>query len=44
MNFDKQIEDYEFIGDLIDHDIDLLTILYGDKNYEAMDNYYTTLE
>ena len=43
-NFDKQIEDYEFIGDLIDHDIDLLTILYGDKNYDAMEKYYTTLE
>ena len=43
-NFDKQIEDYEFIGDLIDHDIDLLTILYGDKNYDAMEKYYTALE
>ena len=43
-NFDKQIEDYQFVGDLIDHDIDLLTILYGDKNYDAMDKYYTTLE
>ena len=43
-NFDKQIEDYEFVGDLIDHDIDLLTLLYGDKNYDAMEKYYDTLQ
>ncbi len=41
--FDKQIEDYEYIGDLIQHDIDLLELLYGDKNYNAMDKYFTTL-
>jgi len=41
--FDKQIEDYELIGDLIEHDIDLLSLLYGDRNYDAMDRYYTTL-
>ena len=42
--FDKQIEDYELIGDLIEHDIDLLSLLYGDRNYDAMDRYYTTLQ
>ena len=41
--FDKQIEDYEYIGDLIQHDIDLLELLYGDRNYDAMDKYFTTL-
>ena len=41
--FDKQIEDYELIGDLIEHDIDLLSLLYGDRNYDAMDRYYSTL-
>ena len=41
--FDKQIEDYELIGDLIEHDINLLSLLYGDRNYDAMDRYYTTL-
>jgi hypothetical protein len=41
--FDKQIEDYEYIGDLIEHDIDLLQLLYGDKNYDAMQKYYDTL-
>ena len=29
---------------MIDHDIDSLTILYGDKNYDAMEKYYTALE
>ena len=41
--FDEQIEDYEYIGDLIEHDIDLLQLLYGDKNYDAMQKYYDTL-
>ena len=42
--FDKQIEDYEYIGELIEHDINLLSLLYGDKNYDAMNRYYETLE
>ena len=41
---DKQIEDYEYVGELIEHDIDLLSLLYGDKNYDAMNKYYETLE
>lgn len=41
--FDKQIEDYEFIGELLQHDMDLLELLYGDKNYAAMDRYYAQL-
>ena len=43
-NFDKQIDDYEYVADLIEHDIDLLELLYGEKNYNAMNEYYTTLE
>ena len=43
-NFDKQIDDYEYVADLIEHDIDLLELLYGEKNYNAMNQYYTTLE
>ena len=42
--FDKQIEDYALIGELIEHDVDLLSLLYGDRNYDAMDKYYTTLQ
>jgi len=41
--FDKQIDDYNFVNDLISHDMDLLTLLYGDKNYNAMNGYYTQL-
>lgn len=42
--FDKQIDDYNFVNDLISHDMDLLTLLYGDKNYNAMNGYYTQLQ
>ena len=42
--FDKQQDDYDFINDLIQHDMDLLSMLYGDKNYDAMENYYKELE
>lgn len=37
---DKQIEDYEFLNGLIEHDMDLLQLLYGDKQFEAMNSYY----
>ena len=36
----KQIDDYEFVNDLIEHDIDLLQLLYGDKQYAAMNSFY----
>ena len=42
--FERQADDYEFIGQLIQHDMDLLTLLYGDKNYNAMNNYYNQLQ
>lgn len=42
--FDKQQDDYDFINDLLQHDMDLLSMLYGDKNYDAMENYYKELE
>lgn len=42
--FEKQQDDYDFINDLIQHDMDLLKLLYGDENYEAMENYYAELE
>ena len=41
--FDDQIDDYEYIEDLISHDIDLLGLLYGEKNFDAMEKYYSTL-
>ena len=42
--FDKQIEDYEYIHDLIESNMDLLEIMYGEKNYNAMQNYYDMLQ
>ena len=42
-HFSKQGQEYEYVNDLIQHDMDLLSLLYGDKNYAAMNNYYETL-
>ena len=41
--FSKQSQDYEYVEELLTHDLDLLTLLYGDKNYQAMDKYYAQL-
>lgn len=38
--FDKQIEQYEQIADLIDHDLKLLELLSGEKNYKSFSHYY----
>ena len=38
--FDKQIASYEQITNLIDHDLKLLELLGGEKNYKAFGNYY----
>ena len=37
---DKNKEAYEFLGDQIDHDINLIQKLYGDDAYDLMDTYY----
>jgi hypothetical protein len=42
--FDKQIEDYEYVNELLEHDMDLLKLVYGDRNYDAMDKYYSKLQ
>ena len=41
--FNKQMQNYGFVEQLLTHDMDLLSLLYGDQNYEAMDKYYTQL-
>ena len=38
--FDDQQENYEFIAELLQHDIDLIQSLYGDKAYDAMLKFY----
>ena len=40
---DQHAGQLEFIGELIEHDMELLEILYGEKNYKAMANYYDKL-
>lgn len=37
---DKNKEAYEFLGDQIDHDINLIQKLYGDDAYDLMGTYY----
>ena len=43
-DFDKQINKYEQITDLIDHDMKLIELLHGDKSYEAFGKYYEKQE
>lgn len=42
-HFDEQIESYEFISDMLEHDMDLITLIYGESNYNSMNKYYETL-
>jgi TP901 family phage tail tape measure protein len=37
---DEQSEQYEFISDLIDHDKDVIGLIYGDKAYSQLAKYY----
>lgn len=38
--FDKQLKTYEQISNLIEHDMKLIELVYGEENYEAQANYY----
>lgn len=42
-SFEVQLEKYENVNDLIEHSMDLLQLIYGQKNFDAMDKYYNTL-
>lgn len=42
--FDKQIKGYEQIQSLIEHDIKLIQLVYGDKSYDALAKYYEKSE
>ena len=37
---DDQIDQYERVNDLIDHNVKLVQMLYGDKAYDTMNKYY----
>ena len=37
---DDQVDQYERVNDLIEHNVKLTQLLYGDKAYDTMDKYY----
>ena len=41
--YSNRQEQLSFIGELVQHDMDLLGIIFGSKNYAAMQKYYETL-
>jgi len=38
--FDEQMDEYEFLGDTLEHNKKLIQLMYGDEAYEAMGKYY----
>ena len=42
--FDEQVETYEYIRDLLTHDMDLITMVYGDESYDKLVNFYQKQE
>ena len=41
--FDEQMNEYEFLGDVLDHNIKLIELMYGDKAYDKMSKYYDSI-
>ena len=41
--YSNRQDQLSFIGELVQHDMDLLGIIFGSKNYAAMQKYYETL-
>ena len=38
--FDEQIEAYEMISDLIEHDMEVISLVYGEQSYSQLAKYY----
>ena len=38
--FDEQIETYEMISDLIEHDMEVISLVYGEESYSQLAKYY----
>ena len=38
--FDEQIKSYEMISDLIDHDMKVISLIYGEESYSQLARYY----
>ncbi len=42
--FDEQVDQYEYIKDLLEHDMNVIGLVYGDKAYAQMSKYYEEIE
>jgi hypothetical protein len=42
--FDEQIKTYETISDLIEHDMNLIELVYGESAYNELGQYYNKQE
>ena len=42
--FDEQIEAYETIGSLIEHDMNVISLVYGEESYGALSQFYEKQE
>ena len=38
--FDNQVDTYEYIDDMLEHDMNVMGLIYGDEAYAQMANYY----
>ena len=42
--FDEQMDEYEYLGDLINHNMKIAEMMYGDQAYDQMAKYYDKIE
>ena len=42
--FDEQMDEYEYLGDLINHNMKVAEMMYGDQAYDQMAKYYDKIE
>ena len=42
--FDQQMDEYEYVGDLINHNMKVTELLFGDQAYDRMIKYYDRIE
>ena len=42
--FDQQMDEYEYVGDLINHNMKVTELLFGDQAYDRMTKYYDRIE
>lgn len=42
--FQKQVDQYEYVGELLNHDIELIQMLYGQDSYKELAKYYQKSE